>query len=67
MKNCPYGRSDYERGVIGAFGLFIAITLLIITVAFAAPEQHQTDLMISPDMQSYIENYHVVVDEYGIE
>ena len=66
VKNCPYGRSDYERGVVGAFGLFIAILFLIIAVAFAAPAQ-QDDLMISPDMADYIQRYHFVVDEYGVE
>lgn len=31
------------------------------------PAEGDLDLMISPDLARYIETYHAVVDEYGVE
>ena len=36
-------------------------------VAKVNPAEGDLDLMISPDIARYIETYHAVVDEYGVE
>ncbi len=46
----------------------VLLGLLVIILALEySPAAAQEDLMISPDMQSYIENYGVTVDECGVE
>ena len=49
-----------------AIALTIIGLILIIAMQFprAAAEQ---DMLVGPEMQSYIETYHVTVDEYGVE
>ena len=52
-----------------AFAITVAL-LVIALISFMAllqPEIAEEDLMVSHDMQFYIETYGVTVDEYGVE
>lgn len=63
------GRStDKNPDFKGKLATAALLGLLVIILALEySPAAAQEDLMISPDMQSYIENYGVTVDEYGVE
>jgi len=51
------------------FNTFIIIEVVICIIsACSLPKPVSVeDYMISPDMQSYIERYHAIIDEYGVE
>ena len=50
-----------------ATAVLLGLLVIILALEYSAEAAAQEDLMISPDMQSYIENYGVTVDEYGVE
>ncbi len=60
--------TDKNPDFKGKLATAALLGLLVIILALEySPAAAQEDLMISPDMQSYIENYGVTVDEYGVE
>ena len=60
--------TDKNPDFKGKLATAVLLGLLVIILALEySPAAAQEDLMISPDMQSYIENYGVTVDEYGVE
>jgi|GEM_PF-3748113 len=59
---------EQRQDVIGKLATFVLMCLLIIVLALEySPAAAQEDLMISPDMASFIEQYHATIDEYGVE
>jgi hypothetical protein len=71
-KNCQTTSDYMYEQMMRRLTRIILITALILEAmiciisAYSLPKPSQ-DLMISPEMQSYIETYHVEVDEYGVE
>lgn len=80
QKGRDHAKRDKEQSKI--FAVCVIAVIAIIALAVLAPASAQppkakavktktaradTDTMISPDMADYIQRYHVVVDEYGVE
>ena len=57
--------SDFKGKL--ATAVLLGLLVIILALEYSAEAAAQEDLMISHDMQSYIENYGVTVDEYGVE
>ena len=72
QKGHEHAKRDKEQSQILA--VCVIAVIAIIALAAAQPPKSKAvrtarsaDTIISPDMQSYIENYGVTVDEYGVE
>ena len=77
QKGHEHAKRDKEQSQILA--VCVIAVIAIIALAALAPAAAQppkskavrtarsADTMISPDMADYIQRYHVVVDEYGVE
>ena len=66
-KEAKQQQSAVKNKIAFAITLSILVIALVSFMALLQPAAAEEDLMVSLDMQSYIETYGVTVDEYGVE
>lgn len=66
-KEANQQHSAVKNKIAFAITLSILVIALVSFMALLQPATAEQDMLVGPDMQSYIETYGVTVDEYGVE